>query len=78
MTIINSLIILASNIFFLLVLYSMYMEILNLTKKSAKEKDENEKMTLELNRKVMILFTSLGVVAYSSYIKFVVQSYTNR
>ena len=78
MSIINTLIMIASNIFFCLYITLMHMGVVNFIKKAAKEKDEEEKRLLKSVRNAMSFFLFLGIIAYSSYIKFIIQIYINK
>ena len=80
MLIIDTLAIITSNLIFCLYIILMHMGIVFFIKNAAKEEDEKKKRIFQTTRIVMSFFNILflGIIAYSSYIKFIIQIYVNR
>lgn len=76
---INILILIISNIFFLITLYSMLTEIGNLSKIEVGElKSSMPKENISATKNSMIVFVVMGVVTYATFIKLVVEMYIKR
>lgn len=78
---INILILIIANLFFMLTIGSMLVEINNLSKKKEllrKEKNLEEEQNIEGLRNSMIVYVVMGTITYASFIKLIVEMYTNK